>query len=138
MKIRVGHVEIPADDPSRATRFYEQAFGWKVTPLSRTHSYGRLDTTLQGEAARATGSTIGGLLERGAWQIEHPLVMLHVEDASLDECLRRIVAAGGSAELSPRLVGDLGEYAQFRDTEGNLFGLWGHQVPTGMGGGSPT
>jgi uncharacterized protein len=27
----IAHFEIPADDVQRATRFYEQALGWKIS-----------------------------------------------------------------------------------------------------------
>ena len=27
--MRIGHFELPADDPARCIKFYEKAFGWR-------------------------------------------------------------------------------------------------------------
>ncbi len=33
MSGRVVHFEIPADDVERAQSFYQEAFGWQITPM---------------------------------------------------------------------------------------------------------
>ena len=35
-----------------------------------------------------------------------------------------VVVAGGSVVVPPNKVGDMGIYAQVKDTEGNIIGLW--------------
>jgi len=50
--------------------------------------------------------------------------VVHISGASLDDCLQRVVAAGGWIDQPVRPVGTMGFYARFRDPEGNVLGLW--------------
>ena len=43
---------------------------------------------------------------------------------SVDEALREVEAAGGTAVSARTPVGDMGFTGYFTDTEGNLIGLW--------------
>lgn len=127
MHATVSHFEIPARDLVRAARFYREVFGWKVEPLPwEGHPY----FTIRGSSGEASSAgpigkegIDGGILpvEAGA---DHPLLVIHIADASLDDCLQRIVAAGGWLDRSPYPVGSFGSFARFRDSEGNLMGLW--------------
>jgi uncharacterized protein len=124
MQATVSHFEIPARDLVRAARFYREVFGWRVEPLRwEGHPY----FTIRGASGEVSPSgkqgIDGGILpvESGA---DHPLLVIHVADASLDDCLQRIVAAGGFLDRPPHLVGSFGSFARFRDSEGNLMGLW--------------
>jgi uncharacterized protein len=121
MRATVSHFEIPARDLSRAARFYREVFGWTVEPLPwEGHSYFKV----RGSAAEGQREGIdGGLLPAGQG-IEHPLLMIHISGEELAVCLDRIVAAGGRINLPATPVGAMGFYARFRDSEGNLLGLW--------------
>lgn len=55
---------------------------------------------------------------------DHPLLVIHIEGATLEQTLERIVEAGGTVDRPPGPVGEMGEWARFRDGEGNLLGLW--------------
>lgn len=125
---RFGQVEIPAADPAAAAGFYRRAFGWRSEPESGAEpAYWKL------RPARGPG---GGVTTAAALGGDRPLVVIHVDPATgddddrdrgetlLDDCLERIVAAGGSIDLPPRRVADSGWFARFRDPGGNLLGLW--------------
>ena len=42
----------------------------------------------------------------------------------MSSCLQRVVEAGGEVVAPPHPVDDLGSFARFEDSEGNLWGLW--------------
>jgi predicted enzyme related to lactoylglutathione lyase len=49
---------------------------------------------------------------------------LVIEVENLEEALEALNAAGGTTVSERQVVGDMGFAAYFRDTEGNLVGLW--------------
>ena len=122
MKATVSHYEIPASDPERAARFYRQVFGWRVEPLAWERPYFKIrGSAIPSEAGRE--GIDGGITEAGGG-LEHPLLVIHIEDAGLETVLERITAAGGNIDLPVARVGTMGWWARFRDSEGNLLGLW--------------
>ena len=128
MKATVSHFEIPARDPERAARFYRDVFGWSVDllPWERPYYKLRSSTVISGSSGSSgTGrqGIDGGITEAGSG-VEHPLLMIHIEEAELESVLERIAAAGGQVDLPATRVGQMGWWARFRDPEGNLLGLW--------------
>jgi uncharacterized protein len=122
MKATVSHFEIPASDPERAARFYRQVFGWSVEPLAWERPYFKIrGSSLPADPGRQ--GIDGGIAEAGGG-LEHPLLILHIEDATLETVLERITKAGGTIDLPATRVGKMGWWARFRDPEGNLLGLW--------------
>ena len=120
MRVTVGHFEIPASDLGRAERFFCEAFGWQAVSAPWSGGdYRRLRPPAASEPGIA-----GGLLAAGELVDGQPLLVLHVEDATLEVCLARIRECGGVVELAPVAVGTAGRFARFRDPEGNRFGLW--------------
>ncbi|HWM93982.1 MAG TPA: VOC family protein [Thermoanaerobaculia bacterium] len=117
MRATVSHFEIPARDMERAARFYRDVFGWEIEPLPwEGHPYYKV----RGVAGEALG---GGIVPAGEGY-EHPLLVIHAT-GELDAWIERIVDEGGTVEQPPAPVGDFGWFARFRDTEGNVLGLWG-------------
>jgi predicted enzyme related to lactoylglutathione lyase len=121
MKATVSHFEIPAGDPERAARFYRQVFGWNVEPLAWERPYFKIRGSAPSESGRE--GIDGGIIEAGSG-LDQPLLMIHIEDADVQIVLERIVDAGGSIDLPATRVGTMGSWARFRDSEGNLLGLW--------------
>ncbi len=63
----------------------------------------------------------GGMLKReGDWTA--PNIVLDVEN--IEDALKAVGEAGGSTVQERQAVGDMGFAAYFRDSEGNLVGLW--------------
>jgi predicted enzyme related to lactoylglutathione lyase len=130
MRATVSHYEIPAHDPERAARFYREAFGWTVEPRPWVGpAYFAVRGSEGPEGAGTRLGIRGGILGWGDGSMPHPLLVIHVEDAALEDCLARIESAGGSVDQAPTPV-TLGTFARFHDTEGNLLGLWQAQRPS--------
>lgn len=132
MRITVSSFEIPARDPSRAARFYREAFGWTVEPVAwdgPAYSRIRASSPLSPDDPRLLRKgpregIDGGLTAAAPGDPVHPLVVLHVAGIPLADCLARVVAAGGAVDLPAHPVGAFGSFARIRDPEGNLLGLW--------------
>jgi uncharacterized protein len=121
------HFEIPADDPKRAGEFYKQAFGWQVNAMPEMN-YTMIGTAPSDQEGRSTqpGTINGGMPKRGQ-PIEHTVVTIHVQN--VDEALNRIEKLGGKRIGEKMMMGDMGTAAYFKDTEGNVVGLWQPGTP---------
>jgi uncharacterized protein len=123
MSGRVVHFEIPFDDVDRAKGFYQDAFGWNIMSLPEL----QYNMVSSGPTDQATGPTEpgfinGGMFERGINPVTSPVLVIDVPD--VDEALRTIEKLGGQTVTPKVAVGDMGFSAYFKDTEGNLLGLW--------------
>ena len=121
MSGRVVHFEIPYDDQERAHAFYAEAFGWTMVPLPEMRYV--LATTGPSDEGPPSepGFINGGLLERGL-PVVGPVVVLDVAD--IDASLAQIESLGGTTVSAKQPVDDMGYSAYFKDSEGNLMGLW--------------
>lgn len=120
---RVVHFEIPADDVSRARGFYGKVFGWKVNSIPNMGYtiFHTGPTNEKDQMLEDKGFINGGMMERQG-EIKGPVITINVED--IDAALDRIAKEGGST-VSPKIeVPEMGWSAYFRDTEGNVMGLW--------------
>lgn len=122
---KVIHFEIPADDLSRAQRFYKEIFGWQIQKGSipegpEYYMLYTVDTDEEG-IPKTPGAINGGMMKRQA-PGETPVIVVKVP--SLDKYLTKIEKGGGKIVLSKTQVGDMGLYARVCDTEGNVIGLW--------------
>jgi predicted enzyme related to lactoylglutathione lyase len=120
MSGRVVHFEIPFDDEMRANEFYAEAFGWDIQALPGYTLVASGPTADQAPAE--AGFINGGLLARDPAGAASPVIVVDVPD--VDEALTKIEKLGGSTVSGKRAVGDFGFAAYFKDTEGNLMGLW--------------
>jgi predicted enzyme related to lactoylglutathione lyase len=125
----VVHFEIPADDEVRAGKFYSSAFGWEVNPVPEL-SYTMIKTTPTDESGMPSvpGSINGGMFRREG-TVTSPVVTVDVDD--IDAALAKIEELGGSTVTPRQEVGAMGWAAYFKDTEGNIVGLWQNAAPEG-------
>jgi uncharacterized protein len=121
LRATVSHFEIPARDLDRAVKFFKEVFAWRIDLVPYVTPYYKV----RGAAGEAPGreGMDGGLLPAGGG-MDHPLLVIHLSGAELEDCLEKIVQSGGTVDLAPETVGTQGRFARFRDTEGNLWGLW--------------
>jgi uncharacterized protein len=120
---RVVHFEIPMDDAERASEFYSSAFDWGTQRMEDYEYTIALTSPIDEKTQIPTepGAINGGLRPRTA-ETPTPVIVIQVD--SIDESLKKVEAEGGST-VSPRAeMPGLGAYAYFKDTEGNLIGLW--------------
>jgi len=119
---KVVHFEIPFDDKARASRFYAETFGWKLTDMPQM-SYVMAVTTAVDEQQmpKEPGAINGGLFQRPK-EAPHPVLYLGV--ASIDQTLKKVAAGGGQVVTPKTPIPGMGAYARIADPEGNVIGLF--------------
>lgn len=109
--------EIPADDLARAKKFYNQLFGWKITPFpeSPVGQYLHVDT------GGADASPDGGMMKR-----MHPnqAITNYVLVPSVDKAAAKVKKLGGDICKPKTAVPGMGYFVICTDTENNTFALW--------------
>lgn len=121
---KVEHFEVPVDDFSRAKKFYEEVFGWQFKDVEGIeHEYAFALTTESDERMVPKDKCVinGGMYKRSP-RGEGPVIVITVK--SMDQTLEKLKEKGREIVFGPHKIGDMGVYAQFRDSEGNLMGLW--------------
>jgi len=68
------------------------------------------------------GAINGGMVERRRELVETPVIYIKVED--IDKSIPIIEKNGGRLMKPKTPVGNFGYAAYFKDTEGNIVGLW--------------
>lgn len=112
---RITHFEIPAEDTKRAAEFYREVFGWKFT------AWGNEDYLIVETGPNSDPGINGGLMKRRDPQ--QPVVCtIEVED--INTYLQRIQHSGGQIVVDRHAIPGVGWLAYFKDTEGNIFGVW--------------
>ncbi len=119
---KVVHFEIPADDLPRAKKFYSTVFGWSTSEMPEME-YVMLGTAESDENGmpKQPGAINGGMMKRQD-PLKHPVVTIDVEN--IDDALASVKKNGGQVVREKLAVGDMGFTAYFRDSEGNVIGLW--------------
>lgn len=124
---RVVHFEIPFDDKARAKAFYTKIFGWQAEEMPGFADYIGVATGPMGEQGPTAPGYIGGGMTPREGANAATVVVLECDD--IDATLAEIAASGGEALSEKIPVGDMGFSAYFRDTEGNVVGLWENAAP---------
>lgn len=123
MSGEVGHFEIPAEDTERARKFYSTTFGWKMTQLPGM-DYTMVETGAVDDKRmpKEPGYIGGGIGKRGG-PLEHPVVTIVVDDVAA--AIKKVEKNGGKiARAKQEIPGNMGWTAYFKDTEGNIVGLY--------------
>lgn len=122
--IPVVHFEIPIDEHERAKKFYSSVFDWHMQDMPVDDDvYTFAITTPVDENYQHTekGAINGGFFRRNP-DLKTPVITIGV--SSIDSFAKKIEAAGGQMVVPKGEVPDMGYYAYFKDTEGNIMGLW--------------
>ena len=112
---RVIHFEIPAEDPEKIVKFYQDVFGWKISQWEE-QPYWLVDT--KGGEKEEPG--IGGAIYKKDWMTS-TVNTVGVED--VEDYLEKIKKAGGKIVREPMDIPKVGRYAVATDPEGTLFGV---------------
>jgi predicted enzyme related to lactoylglutathione lyase len=121
---KVVHFEIPVDDLDRAKAFYGNVFGWGLQTMEQMDDYTIAMTTTvdqQTQAPTEPGAINGGLMRRKA---DTPAPVITVQVDSIDTTLKQIESDGGSTVQARTEIPGMGAFAYFKDSEGNVVGLW--------------
>lgn len=123
MSGRVVHFEVPFEDGDRARSFYKEAFGWNISQIPEM-SYTMVSsgpTSDQGMPSEP-GFINGGMFQKDSYGVSTPVITVEVD--SIDAALEKVTALGGSTVVPKETIGDMGWAAYFKDSEGNVMGLW--------------
>jgi predicted enzyme related to lactoylglutathione lyase len=118
---RVVHFEIPFDNGDRARTFYEKVFGWELMHMPEM-SYTLATSGPSGEQGPSEPGFINGGMMQREGPFTAPNIVIDVDN--LEAALKLVNEAGGSTVSEREAVGDMGFAAYFKDSEGNLVGLW--------------
>ena len=120
---RVVHFEIPADNEERAKTFYQKAFGWDISkyPGMEYHMVSTTEVDQKTRQPTAPGAINGGLTKRNS-EVKNTVITVDVAD--IEATLKNVEKLGGKMVRKKEPVADMGFTAYFKDTEGNIVGLW--------------
>jgi len=119
---KVVHFEIPADNLARAKKFYSTVFGWSLDEFpDMEYTIARTVESDQNGMPKEPGAINGGMLQRQD-PVKAPVITISVDN--MDQAAATIEKNGGKMIRPKMAVGDMGFAAYFKDTEGNVVGLW--------------
>jgi uncharacterized protein len=125
---KVVHFEIPVDDEARAKDFYGSVFEWELTDNDMGGVTYTTVTTVPIDdkmMPKEPGAINGGIMKRST---EAPTPVITIGVDAIDESLKKVDAGGGTT-ITPRTpVPGVGAFAYFKDSEGNVMGLWEREV----------
>ena len=116
---KVIHFELPFDDAERANKFYADMFGWQSEQVGRAGIYYLQQTGGEDEPYGIGGALIA---RRSAVNFGGTLVVINVDD--LDAYVAKVTAAGCEIVTPRSVIPGVGWFANFRDTEGNVVGMF--------------
>ena len=116
---KIVHFELPFDDAERANKFYADVFGWKSSTWDGPEEYYLQDTGGDDEPYGIGGALIA---RASAVNFGGTLVVINVDD--LDAYVSKVMAAGCEIVTARTVIPGVGWFANFRDTEGNVVGMF--------------
>jgi predicted enzyme related to lactoylglutathione lyase len=124
---RVVHFEIHAKDMDRMHKFYNAAFGWKITDLgAQMGNYRMIETGDNAADGKWPGINGGMNPRRGELPTDGQPVNAFVctigVDA-IDAYIEKVLAAGGAMALDKMEIPGVGWLCYCKDPEGNIFGM---------------
>jgi hypothetical protein len=121
---KVRAFNVPVNDMASAKRFYEDVFGWEISPIPGSGGgYHHARTSLSdadGEPLER-GTINGGLFMKGTNGIESVFFEIEVDD--IDGMISKVVSLGGKLVKEKRPLMDFAQFAIVQDPDGNNIGL---------------
>ena len=117
---RVVHFDIQADDTGRAKKFYGDVFDWEFADKKGLMEYYSITTGPDKEHG-----INGGLAKRDKQSPTGSTIAFinTISVPSVDDYTEKITQAGGKITMPRMAISGGGWHAQFKDTEGNIFGI---------------
>jgi hypothetical protein len=111
------HFEIPAKDPERLRKFYENVFNWKFkNSAAQNMQYWNITT-----GTKHTPGVNGGLYKKGS---KNQTPVNYISTPDLEESMAEVERAGGHITVGRRETAGHGATAIGTDPEGNPIGLF--------------
>lgn len=130
MKTAINWFEVPAHDFDRARKFYETVLGISLPTDTSSTRDGAVPMAFFPNGASAAGAIVKDpRVKPGA---DGPVIYLDA-GGHLDDCVRRVAAAGGKVVVPVTDIGEHGRFAILLDTEGNRVALHDENRPAARG-----
>lgn len=117
----VVHFEILADDIDRASKFYQDVFGWQMKRWGDEPYI--LITIGEGEKAGTRGAIMPRIGFFSSKEEGYKAFVCTISVENIDEAIEKIKAAGGKQFHEKQDIPNVGTHAYCQDTEGNVFGV---------------
>ena len=118
---KIVHFEVPADDTSRAQKFYNEMFGWSFQAMEGPVEYHMAQVS----------EGLGGAIHRADQGGGIPGIFVYFDVDDINESTARVRELGGETnEVQP--VPGMGWFAGCKDALGNDFGLWQNDESAGQ------
>ena len=112
-KRNVVHVEIPSANVDSAAEFYQQLFGWKVTPMPD------MNYTMWADENGGGGGFPEVSDENPAGQ-----VLVYIDSDDIDADLKNVEKLGGKILRAKTEIPQNGWFGVFQDPTGNVLALY--------------
>lgn len=119
----VVHFEMPAEDKTRAKKFYEDVFSWKMTQLGPEMGDYLLAATSPLDEKNMhieKGAINGGFYQKGKEGMDTHIV---ISVDNLKNSMESVEKSGGEVMGKPMNIPGIGDFVMFKDTEGNRVGM---------------
>jgi predicted enzyme related to lactoylglutathione lyase len=131
--LRVVHFEIHASDVERASKFYNDLFGWEIkewkfpegAQIKDENRYWTVNTS-KDQSGKWPGISGGMVIRKGpvpSAQSPMNAYVCTIDVPNIDEYLKKGEEAGGMVVFPKMPIPDIGWLAYMKDTEGNVFGM---------------
>jgi predicted enzyme related to lactoylglutathione lyase len=117
-KRNIVHVEIPTRDFDESGKFYQELFGWKITPMPE------MNYSLW-EAGDGSGGGFNPLGE----QTKVGDVLIYVDSDDIEADLKRAKSLGATILQEKKEIPDTGWYGVFKDLTGNMIAVYKSMHP---------
>jgi len=118
-KRNVVHVEIPSANVEAAGKFYQELFGWKLSPMPE------MNYTMWED-----GSGSGGGFPQVSEENPAGQVLVYIDSEDIEADLKKVVQLGGKVIHSKVEIPQMGWYGVFQDPTGNVLALYTSMNPS--------
>jgi len=112
------HVEIPAKDVNTTVKFYQELFGWKITPVPEMNY-----------ALWEAGEGPGGGFPEVSKEMPAGQVLVYIDSDDIEADLKKVEALGGKLLISKTEITNIGWFGIFADPSGNRIALYTSKNP---------
>jgi uncharacterized protein len=110
---KIVHIEFSAKDRKALSKFYQDVFGWEVEHLDQMDY-----TTFK------AGDGVGGGFNPVTDQNPAGTTLVYIGTDDITKSLQAVEKAGGMTIVPESDIPGTGKFGMFRDTQGNLVGLF--------------
>jgi uncharacterized protein len=111
------HFEIPANEPEKTARFYEQLFNWKIAKVPM----GPMDYWLISHKDADENETMGGMYKKTMGETGF---LNHFSVVNIDQSLAKATNLGAKVVKGKEEVPNIGWFAILQDPDNNTFALF--------------